>query len=295
MAKKSSRSGSKHYPVHRKLNIRPLTNNSTRMEIRADYELSKANHRLYRQSRVYPCKVDISPNLVGVTLEVYALSDTWMNCNAYQEAYDQFVKNSKEERSQGNDARWNDFRVQSGVTVDGLLSAGGVEDITATWAVGNYYPGGEYLYSEVHDVTGATKRFSWTGTGVATEYNIIDEYDNMANTDATPSNPINTVGYDGLEDEMDDGQKDHLQNDGNNPPYAASSLENVCFTKIATLSANAGAGPGGQRLSTGFFNAPCGLILVKSSGPIPINTDFGTLEIKSGDYKGVHGDSMLEL
>lgn len=282
----------KYYPAVRKMMLRPGTVNQTTHELNVDRELSKANHRLYRQSRVFNCKVDVRPSAANVTYDVYALAPSWMNMRAYQFAYDQFLKNSKEERSVGNDARWNDFRVQSGSSAGSDFQAGGFENFGTPFTA---YPGGEYLYSEVHDALGNPKNFVWIGATAATQFNIIDEYDNTANTSSSPSSPINTAAYDGLEDEIDDGQKDHLQGDGNNPPYAASTLPNQCFTHIATLSANSGASPGGQKLSTGFFDAPCGIVLIVTSAPLASDNYDLTLEVKAGDYKGVHAPSMLPV
>lgn len=297
MSKKSSKK--KYYPVQRTIRCvqnDPNNQNTDAFELRVDHELSKANQRLYRQSRVYPVKLDIDPSFAGVTVEVYALRPTWMNMNAYQEAYNQFVKNSAEERNPGNDARWNDFRVKSNSGTDTLLNGVGITDVSDPLQ-GSLFSQGEYVYSEVHGTAGVTQTFAWSGGTSSTVFDIIDEYDNMANTDASPSSPINTVSYDGLEDEIDDGQKDHLQNDGNNPPYAASSIDDEVYTRVAVLRAGDGT-PNNQvsKLSTGFFDAPCGLVIIKTSRPLVMASEAPfTFTVKAGDYKGVEAHPMLEL
>jgi hypothetical protein len=65
------------------------------------------------------------------------------------------------------------------------------------------------------------------------------------------------------------------------------------FTKVATLYVDAG---GGNKLSTGYFNAPCGLVLITTGGGLNATTVSEKIyvEAKAGDYKGVHAPSMLE-
>lgn len=274
--------------VHRKIQLRPITTNQTNHILFVDRELSKANHQLFRQSRNYTCKIDLDADVVNQVVDVYAISPTWMNMQAYRMAYEKFKENSKEES--GNIARWNDFRVKPGFATSSDFGGGGFTDFSTVFT---FYPSGEYLYSEVHDASGNPRSFVWVGATSSSQYNIIDEYDLKANTDASPSSPINTVPYDDLSDEYDDGQKDHLENDGNNPPYAASTLPNQCFTKIATLTANAGAAPGDGKLSTGYFQAPSGIIVIKTSANLASDADALTLEVKAGDYKGVFAPDML--
>ena len=291
MAKKSSRSGSKkHYPVQKRIPMSvALPSVATTFEIQFDRLASNVNHRLYRQSRNYCLKVDIDADLPdGGIVEVYALQDTWMNHKAYQLAKTTFDENSMEELEQlgSSRARWNDFRVASGLTAtsfdaEGFGSVGGVR-----------YTAGEYVLSEVSDAAGNANTFRWVGTGANT-FNIIDEYDATANTDATPSSVLTTVAYDGLTDEVDDNQMEHLSDDGNNPPYSNSSIEDQVFVKVATLFVDAN---GTSKLSTGYFNAPCGLVYLQSSGGLNATTLSSKIyvESKGGDYKGVHGTPMLE-
>ena len=59
--------------------------------------------------------------------------------------------------------------------------------------------------------------------------------------------------------------------------------------RIAVLDGTAGT----QKLSTGFFTAPCGLVLCVGYGGDDTNFSV-SLEAKAGDYKGVHAPSMLE-
>ena len=45
-------------------------------------------------------------------------------------------------------------------------------------------------------------------------------------------------------------------------------------------------------MSTGYFTAPCGFVVIYSTSG---NVGNLTFEVKSGDYKGVHAPSMIEV
>lgn len=294
MAKKSSRSGSKkHYPVQRKITmgVELPAQANTNLLIRTDKLLSNVNHRLYRQSRVYDVKVDIDPDLAdGSFVQVWAIADTWYNMKAYQMAKKIFDENSEQEREMlgASNARWNDFRVDHGDVVEQELEA-----IQFIGSAGTRFVGGEYLMSEVTDVSGTASTFRWVGSGANT-FNIVDEYDRSANTDLTPGNATYAVPYDGLEDELDDNQSAHLAQDGNQPPYDHNSLENQAWVLVGTLFVVPSTGA--SKLSTGFFKAPSGLIRLKTGGGLEANsiTENIHLEVKGGDYKGVSAPSYLE-
>ena len=81
-----------------------------------------------------------------------------------------------------------------------------------------------------------------------------------------------------------------LQNDGNNPPYDAASNASDPFVYVGTIGAVAS---GQQRHSTGFFDAPCGIVVITTSAPSAINSTL-SFEVQAGDYKGVNAPSMLE-
>jgi hypothetical protein len=293
MAKKSSRSGSKkHYPVQRKmtLGVALPSTPDTNLLIRTDKLLSNVNHRLYRQSRVYNVKVDIDADLAdGDFVKVYALADTWYNMKAYQFAKKTFDENSAQELEQlgADKARWNDFRVDHGDTIQQELEA--IQFIGST---GTRFTGGEYVMSEVTDSAGTTQTFRWVGSAANT-FNIIDEYDRTGDTAQSPTFAQASVAYDGLEDEMDDSQMDHLSGDGNLPPYDGRVLENQAWVLVATLFIRA---TGTNKLSTGYFNAPCGLIRIDTGGALNAQTitENISMEVKAGDYKGVHAPSYLE-
>ena len=283
------------YPVMRQFPLLISGTPDTNAIIRVDRALGAINHRLYRQSRMYTAKVDMDADAPsGTTVDVWALCDTWWLHKAYRLAFETFMENSKEERGQAGTSlgRWNDFRVDTGLGTafqKDLLPSGNLVP-TGTAQIFGTGTDTEYLMSEVHDSGGARRTFVFSGGTTATEYDVITEYDNTANTDETPSTPANLASYDGLTDEIDQGQKEHLTQDGNLPPYKANTLEGAVWIKVATLNV---AAAGTQKLSTGFFKAPAGLIAVVSSTPLGDATLLN-LEVKGGDYKGVHAPSMLD-
>ena len=294
---RSSKKVSKHYPVQRKIRPEETTANAVAHVVRSDKLLSNTNHRLYRQSRVYSVKVSIEPDyddLAAQRTNVYVLSDTWMNQKAYKLAYNTFLENSKEESEQlgSSKARWNDFRVDHGLPI----SASNFSETKAYQFLPNggapnsdkvFLDEGEYIMSEIHDSNGNTNTFRWTGTGTAT-WNIIDQYDFTGNTDDSPTTPSVVVAYDGLDDSLDDGQMGHLSGHGSKPPYGENALPNGCWVLAATLKSG---GPETTKQSTGFIDAPCGLIILETTSA---DLDGICLEYKKGDYKGVHAPSYLE-
>ena len=281
----------KMYPVQRKMNLLLQTAPAAIGIVRVDRCLSAVNHRLYRQSRMYHAKIDLDANAAqGTVVNVWALANTWYTQKAYQRAYETFLENSKEERDQlkGTVARWNDFRVDHGLTANDFMPAGNSDPAgsPSAFAAGS----AEYLMTQMHDAAGTAKTLRWVGSGANT-FNIIDEYDQMGNTNTSPSTQITTTAYDGLSDEVDDGQQAHLTGDGNLPPYNSTGLENFVWVKVATLTASLN---NTDKLSTGFFEAPCGLIAITKTSPFTTDQTIVNLEVKSGDYKGVGAPTYLD-
>lgn len=263
--------------------------------VRADKLMSQVNHQLFRQSRMYECKIDLEIAVDnGIIIDVYALVNTWWLKKAYQMAYKKFMENSEEERAMlgKNGARWNDFRVDAGLPGG---AAGFVETDAASWvdptgALSTFTLDQEYLFTQLHDAASQQFNLVFSGNPPNT-YNIIDEYDRSASTSETPSTVQGAVPYDGLTDGHDDQMMLHMSADGNRPPYNKEGLENHVWTKVATLTTNSA---GQQKLSTGYFTAPAGLIAITSTTPLSISQDALTLCVKEGKYKGLHAPSMLE-
>jgi hypothetical protein len=258
-------------------------------EINIEQYLSKVNRRLYRQSRCYSVKLDIDANSTQ-TYNVYALSDSWMNERALKMAYAMYLENSVDERDRLKDtniARWEDFRCQSGTGFSVANPAMfGLPTLTPVQLTA-----GEFNDTIVVDAAGVSKNFSW-GAATASKYSILGEYDKAGNTQAAPASTTGDVPYDDLMADDNATMADALQTRGNLPPYDATGVNaGSTWVKIATLSAGTA-----QRLSTGFFKAPVGFVIITAGANQDELVDVSKFEwtVKSGDYKGVHAPSLLE-
>jgi hypothetical protein len=287
MASKKSNPKTKHYPVVRSAELSGTVENTALRILQVDRELSKLNRRLYRMGRYYQAKIDMRPTGDGA-YEVYALRDDWAVQKAFQMAYDQYVKNVSDEKanmSKTQLARWADFKVATGATGALLLSK--LHDPTGAASI---LTNGEFSLANVVDQAGTTRTFTWSPAPAATEYSILNEYDRAGDAQDTPDNLAAPGPYEDIDADTDAATYDHLEQDGNQPPYDRNTVNQASpFVRVATLGAAAGV----QRLSTGFFTAPCGIVLIV--GPnASWNSDLMTMTVKSGDYKGVHAPSMLE-
>ena len=285
MAKKKS----KHYPVVKGSPI--LSGAAANTLVDSARNLSVLNRRLYRFGRYYEMKVDVKPHYAGAPFEVYVLRDDWAVQKAFQMAYQEYLDNTMDERenlSNSQMARWEDFRVRHGVSlalneaVPVLhTAAGGATSLT----------GGEFALSKVVDGAGTTRTFSW-GAAAADRYSILLEYDKVGNTAFESSSITADAPYANIDNQVDEATHDNLQADGNAPPYDAAGVNATSpWVRIGVLGVNA---VGSQKLSTGFFTAPCGLILLKGYSDSGGDYDV-TITAKAGDYKGVHAPSMLEI
>ena len=256
--------------------------------------LSRHNHRLYRQGRLYNIRLGVDMDVNGV-YEVYALRPDWMVMKGWQKAFEAFMNNSKEEmRSIGKlKGRWQDFRTGQlsliGSQGDWEGTMRGVAQATTTLLS---ITSGEFDASEVHTEAGTKLTFSWTEPGSASILNILKEYDKMGNTNLAPTDSVPSLAYAGLDDDNQGNQGDHLIRSGDEPPYDRTGIEaDTPLIKIATIGQVA---PGIAQLSTGFFDAPCGLFIVRRVSGEAYNTTQANfyLEAKSGSYKGVAAESM---
>lgn len=287
MAKKS-----RHYPVVRKAPITAGASANTLVD--GARFLSVLNRRLYRFGRNYSMKVDIRPDYAGSSIEVFVLRDDWAVQKAFQMAYQKYLDNTMDERENlGSNmvARWEDFRVQDGLNVVGGVNQAVPVQHTETGAA-VALSAGEFADSNVVDATGTRRTFTWSPTPGATQYGVLLEYNKSANTGAEPPVVSNDAPYDGIDATTSDLTHDDLQTDGNFPPYEHNGSNHQSpWVRVAVL----GSGVAGQqRLSTGFFTAPCGLVFLK--GFTETSEAYSVeVEVKGGDYKGVHAPSMIEV
>lgn len=285
------RRNSKRYPVQRNYNLtQALPAPSTTAVVDVPKHLSQINHRLYRQARYYEVSVTVETDMADTTtMDVYALADTWMVQKAVHMAKDVFDRASEEAKdslSEPHIARWNDLRIRPGLQ---LTSAPDALLFDQTTLAGAAFTAGEFADTRVVDQAGTQRFFTWSAAPTANEYNIMGEYDASANVSADPETPA-TGAYDGLLPNTTAATVASLQDDGNLPPYNATSLGTAIWTKIGTLTIRAGR----QKTSTGFFTAPCGIVALDGAFIIADELKDVRIEVKSGDYKGVKAPSMLE-
>lgn len=276
----------KLYPVQRKISVIQPAPLAPTLAIQADKLLGQVNHRLYRESRVYECKVSIDANVAdGVTVDVYALANTWYLQGAVKTAkmvWDHAVANAIE-ANDGRTARWSDFKIRTGIPTAG---EGFAEQYVSGTLTGATFTSGEFYDTIVEDASGVAHNFT-LGAGTASQYNIFDEYDKQSGTSADPADP-STGPYSGLLPNLSQINSDSVTDDGNLPPYSAAGYGTAIWVKVGTLHLAAGR----QKLSTGFFEAPLGKIVLTGVGTLT-EADI-QLEVKSGDYKGVVAHNMLE-
>jgi hypothetical protein len=258
-------------------------------EINIERFLSKVNRRLYRQSRCYSVKLDLDPTSAEI-INVYALSDSWMNERALKMAYNMYLENSEDERDRlkgSSLARWSDFRVLSGSDYPQLNPV----QFNMPSLSPVQLAAGEFENTLVVDAAGVAKNFSWAGA-TGSRYSILDEYDKAGNAQTDPGTSTGDMPYDDLMADDDAVMAESLQLRGANPPYDAVGVNaDRTWVRIATLAVSAA-----QKLSTGFFKAPCGIVLITqgAGGDEAVNASGVTWSVKSGDYKGVHAPSLLE-
>jgi hypothetical protein len=278
----------KHYPVQRTISIAQAPGPAANIGYtNAARSLSRVNHRLYRESRIYDCSVTIDGNVAdATTVDVYALADTWYLKGALKLAKMAWDESNSEEiaMNNGNVARWSDFRINDGISGAGDMLPVQFDKATLN---PNQITDGEFIFSKVVDQAGVSRSFT-LGNPSASEYGIFDEYDLQPGTSADPELP-STGPYSGLLPNLSAAAADHISDDGNLPPYRQQGYGDAIWVKVGTLHLATGR----QRLSTGFFSAPMGHIALVGVGTIGDAADI-QLTVKGGDYKGVMSHSMLE-
>ena len=260
--------------------------------------LSRQNNRLYRYGKMYDLKIDATAALTpGTTVEIFALANTWYVQKAFEEAksvYDQAYENEMDNVNQSSIARWRDFRARTKdiESFSGLYAA--AYPVTSDVNVSGSTPitGGSFIDSLVEDSTGATRHFTWDVAVTSASYGIMQEYDLAGNQTRTPATGTGTMPYADLEADSSATEGASLQTDGQDPPYVATNFPDW-FVKVGELS----VGTAGQtKLSTGYFHAPCGVFVIRSStGNVLDLGDNLSLEVRAGNYKGVLAHNMERM
>ena len=285
-----------YYPVQRQVQL-ATGSGTTRAVVDVGKVLSQVNHRLYRQGKTYKVKVDLDnradANVGPAQYHVYALADTWYVQKAWQLARATYLKATADERaimSSQQVARWEDFRVSSGITNGTTVQPYQYGIGSLNGAINTE---GEHDLSRITRDDGTQYNFGWNAG--ASTYNMLDQYAKSGDTDLAPSTIDLDKPYDGVDANVKESQMDDMAERGNAPPYKATGFGNTPWVKVATLDNSAGVNPGASaghsRMSTGFFHAPCGLVVIVPSISHQIAGEL-SLTVQAGDYKGTAAMNM---
>lgn len=278
-----------YYPVQRSMDLRSSAVESDYYVLDVARNLSVANHRLYRQGKTYQVKVDLEPGHAASKYNVFALVDTWYVQKAWQLARARYLENVSAERavmSKQQIARWEDFRVGAGLSghAGGLL-------LPAPYSTGlasNADTDGEFDVTEITMADGTTKKgFHWAASTLS-QFGILEEFDKSGDTDLSPSTVSGNKAYAGTEGDVQETSMDDLAARGNSPPYNAANFNTRIWVRVGLLDGVSAHG----KLSTGYFNAPCGLIAVQPFVPSTEIVNQLSMTVKQGSYKGVAAMNM---
>lgn len=259
--------------------------------VHADRLASEANHRLYRQHRGYNVRLSLLTNTVAnlaQPVEVWALAPNWKVINALKTAKRMYDQATAEELATSGKSRWHDFRMTMDVTADVLegygKNASGVAGVSY-----NPFVAGEYDFSTITDQAGNNFDFHLVQNTNAFGYNVFEEYDQMGRASQDPSSTVPPGGYSGLLPGLDQDDQTELLEEGNSPPYdMANNPRSGTWVQIAELYRDVT----GHVLSTGYFDAPLGIIVLRHAHTIEQNVPFLRLEYAAGSYKGIKSSPL---
>ena len=252
--------------------------------------MSKVNHRLYRMTRKYDVDVKLHNPDRAVTVKVYALNNTWMLSKAVAYARTAYEKAVKEEKKLlGKQlARWHDFRLNLNPSDGGVASFTEVHPIFVNMdgITTTALTSGDFELSVARDEDSNTSyRFGLWESG--NQFNILKEYEKAGSTEDSPDDIEPSAPYDAIDDEAQTSTFIELQQQGNEPPYNKDSMNDLqLFRHVATLTTTSS---GVQKLSTGTFCAPLGLVVFKVEGGT--NPEV-CIHMKKGKYKGLSSEAM---
>lgn len=280
---------------------------------------SMQNHRLYRQNRVYRMKVDLNPlaqdsNGNFGQVHVYKLSDTWLTSAAHREALAAYMNAKMDEiaflKARGQPLpRWRDFRTSlGGMSMAWPETYGFANGALGVLQTDSSLPGtanADFETSTVQTTTGA-RSFAWTANGTTSLFDIMEQFQEVYNVEDTPEsqNTMNRT-YDVIEgdntkafDGVNETELDDLSGDGDEPPYDKVNVPQA-FTLVKKLGIQnfdySGVGANSEILrvnSTGFFDAPLGIVVLHSPDSYFTDVTHGDvcIEFAKGSYKGVKAE-----
>ena len=286
-----------HYPVVRKFLMTQQLSSGLQC-IRVDRELSGQNRRLYRQSRVYRCKVDVVGDRAQ-SVDVYKLRDSFMLHKGYARAMEEWNKSyetAEDVVKETAKARWRDFKISIKPFATDVFMASETISANGTGAAATATVVDEYGLSVAYTGTGGNSRdfglFADSNT-----FDIIGEYNKEGNVQLQPSSATAEAAYEELQTDLHDAEVVNLQASGNAPPYDADNAgAGQILEYVGTIFIDPTNGI--SKTSTGFFDAPLGAIYcmgtfgaVTSLSGVSANV---SVEVQGGDYKGVKAHAYVD-
>lgn len=248
--------------------------------------MSYYNHRLYRQCGVYRARIDLeTSSLTADGFTVVTLANTWHVKRAIQTARDMHDVAMEQEMAVVGKSRWYDFRIYEGSAIaagqDELLVQAGT--LPQNIAEKPYV--GEWAYSAINDAQGNSKQFVLSGATSPAQYQIFEEYDRLGNANVEPQHTAVLGGYNDITAGVDSGDMNRLLSNGNEPPYSTTDLPDEVFVSRGKLFRQSNLS-GVSRESTGFFDAPLGLVWIYMDSETTGHPSI-SLTVQGGSYKGV--------
>lgn len=263
--------------------------------------LSQANHRLYRQGRMYMVRVGFYQPGHNVGATVSALPNTWMTRKAWKSGRDAYLKSMRDSGVKLR-GRWNDFRVNfdqaqyignssanytfvtlGGASVTGIDTrltqvagdSGSGEGSQAS--VFNFHFNGDTTFTNIDGATGS--------------FGLIHEYDKEQDTEQdSPEHSGSQGSFDELKSDSQKGSAnvELAVETGDNPPYDPDTLENSRTVSYAMIQQQEDSiGP-----VTPWIAAPAGLLKISSLGNDALGSADMYIEVMTGTYKGVMSEAM---
>jgi len=244
---------------------------------------------------MYRCRVSLSTPTSVQSHAITTLADTWFGRKAYNRVKEVWMKRvSRIKADQGNTGvgRWNDFKIGYDESHRGSFSSAKkpllVTDATGTQAA-MASSNEEWELSSIldNDGNGVSFRFLSTAT-TSNVYNVLSAYGHTDNV-FSPDPEDSGTGGNSLGDLFlgDGGDQSGMDEVGDYPPYHETAFpqQEVLQAQLCTIYGLGAAetAAGIQRMSTGYFDVPLGLIKITNSADVEI-----TIEVQEGDYKGVN-------
>lgn len=245
--------------------------------------LGRANQRLYRQGMLYSMSVSYQgnnpPGAPG-QIEIGHLPNNWAIRNSHQLARKMWLESTKHERAAGvKPGRWNDFRVYFDASHTG---ANNINTPFGSAGLGT----GEIPFTQARrQDTAAALEYMFLGNTTASRFGILNEYDKTADTDTdTPAAVSSTMAYRTLMAELVNEQADQIQEEGDNPPYDPSNMQNNIVIPFYSINHPTVS----NRHATPMMHVPAGILSFVNRG----DEQFINITLKAGSYKGVAAEVL---